>query len=120
VERLNDEQKQAGDLKALETLEHEGRTFIRRVERGGEHYYYLDGPLLAFSGTEDLIRRVMDRHAVVARAGPVASHLHKAGADQALAAWWVNPRAFDADLRRQAAGAKGPEAHGPKTFLRYW
>src|SRR5262249_29691102 len=41
VQRINELQKQAGDLQQLEVRQHNGVTYYRRVERTGENYYYL-------------------------------------------------------------------------------
>jgi hypothetical protein len=145
VKRVNQVQLESGEVKSVRPLSYQGKTYFERVEpKGaslypltnpmgmlpmtvpvpvmGHTFYYVDGHLLAFSNERERLLQVLDR-----LAGPEASKetalmvaLLRAGANQALAALWVNPRAFDADLERQAARAHAEEAQGLSTFRRYW
>jgi hypothetical protein len=122
IDRLNQSQKKKGELTELEILVHNDAKFVRRVERGGSHYYYLKDRLLAVSEKEDLIRGVIDREAEGSpdNKPTIARQLQRAGADRALAALWVNPRAFDAEILGKAKVAKGPEAKGLEALLAFW
>ncbi len=42
------------------------------------------------------------------------------GADRAVIALWLNPRAFDADLEEKAAKAVGADANSQQKVLTYW
>src|SRR5439155_3628606 len=83
--------------------------------------YYLRGPLLALTWQEGLLRRVIDLDRRPAGGEPpVARELRLLGADRSLAALWVNPRAFQADLEAKAAASRGEEAAVLRTTLTYW
>ncbi len=123
LERLNRHQKEAGELKEVQARRHAGRTYHRRVESEGESFYFLDGPVLAFSAQEGLLREVLERRAAPeakAKTLPLLERLKEAGAERALLTLWINPRAFDDELRRQAQSLEGSEAHVLKAFLGYW
>ncbi len=122
VQRLNDLQKQSGDLQKLEVREHHGVAYYRRVERTGENYYYLRGPVLAFTGQEAMLLQAIDRDRSAAAdvEAPVARQLRLLGVDQRLAVLWINPRAFEPELRQKAATATGAEAAALRTLLIYW
>jgi hypothetical protein len=123
VERLNEVQKQSGELKAVEERRHKGTRYHRRVEPKADHFYLVRGPLLAFSATEEMLREVIDRlPAEGVKKKPAAGNrrLLEMGASKALLAVWVNPRAFDAELRKQAAQPQGPNAQVLQTFIEYW
>jgi hypothetical protein len=122
VERLNKVQLESGDLKKLQELRYAGRTYYHRTEKKGENYYYLHGPVLVFSTREAALRQAMDLEAQAPadREPPIAGKLRSLGADKALAALWINPRAFEPDLEAKAARALGGEATVLKTLLAYW
>jgi hypothetical protein len=123
MDRLNKHQKDAGELKAVQARKHAGLTYHRRVEAHGESFYFLDGPVLAFTAQERVIRQMLDRRAAPPgkfKPLPLTDHAREAGTDGALATLWINPRGLDAEMRAQAEELKGPEAHALRTFLRYW
>jgi hypothetical protein len=107
VERVNQVQKEAGALKELEEREHRGIKYYKRVERKETAYYSLRGPVLLYSGQEDMLRQALDRE----RAAPgvesaTARALREFGAERSLFALWINPRALDAEVEGKAAKAK--------------
>lgn len=115
------------DLKQLQTRVHRDVKYFRRVEgRGRSNYYYLNGPVLAFSSREDMVREVIDRvlgpktGAKDRTDGSVGNQLRRLGIGPALASLWFNPRAFDAHVRQGVAAASGAPAAACKTFLVYW
>jgi hypothetical protein len=121
VERLNRVQKESGDLKAVEERSHAGATYFRREERKGDTFYYVNGPVLAFSSQEAMLRRAVERDRDKGDGEPaVARQLRQLGAEKALAAVWVNPRAFDAEMAHNLERAKGADAVVQRAFLRYW
>jgi len=124
IERLNDAQKKSGDLKAVEERDHNGRKYFRRAERKGANFYWLNGPVLVFSTREEMLRQALDLDRTAAPAEkdppPVARSLRQLGAEQALAALWINPRAFESELQRKTVSSQGAEGHFLKTFANYW
>lgn len=120
IERINADQKNSGVLKDLKEVKYRGRTYLRRVERTTTHYYWVDGPLLAVSGREEALRQVLDLHAKEAKPAAVAEQIQRAGAAGALLAFWVNPRAFDDELKQKTRDLDPAEAHGLKQFLTIW
>lgn len=121
LDTLNEAQKQSGDLKELSTREHQGVVYQRRVERRETTYYYLRGPLLAFSSREEVIRRVIERDRQAGEGEPfIARQLTQLGLGGSVAALWINPRAFEAHLEQKTAAARGAEAVALTTFLTYW
>jgi hypothetical protein len=116
IDRLNELQKQSGELKALDELQHLGVTYFRRLHDKHSHYYLQRGPILAISGKEEAIKAVI----AAKEPAPVQQALRRAGADKALAALWLNPRFFDAELEGKAQ--KNLEGDGKVLggLLAYW
>src|SRR5262249_44413152 len=50
----------------------------------------------------------------------VAAQLRQLGAERALAAVWINPRAFDPEMTRNLEKAEGADKVVQEAFLRYW
>ncbi|OAI53576.1 hypothetical protein AYO44_04075 [Planctomycetaceae bacterium SCGC AG-212-F19] len=125
VDRLNKAQQAFGELKKLEERQHNGVTYFARIERNQPpSYYALRGPVLIFSPHEAMLQRAIDRDRqekpADAALPALTRQFRQLGADSALFAGWINPRAFDAEVRQRAEMAKGPEAAFLKTFGRYW
>ncbi|HEX5272675.1 MAG TPA: hypothetical protein VFW33_19395, partial [Gemmataceae bacterium] len=121
VARLNRAQKESGDLKSVEERTHAGARYFRREERKRDSFYYVNGPVLALSSQEAMLRQAIERDRAKGDAEPaVARQLRLLGADRALAAVWINPRAFDAEMAYNLGRAKGAEAVVQRAFLRYW
>ncbi|MBL8795513.1 MAG: hypothetical protein JNM56_16530 [Planctomycetia bacterium] len=126
VERLNKAQLKSGEVRKIEECEHRGGKYFRRVERDQPPTYYaLRGPILAFTPHEDMLKRALelDREAKSADAEvpAIGRRLTQLGAERALLALWINPRAFDAELARKE---QSPENEAERVFLRtfriYW
>jgi hypothetical protein len=125
IDRLNEGQKRSGDLKELEERSHNDVKYYRRVEKKDVPYFYwVQGPVLAVSSHEELIRRVIDSDRQAASADvavPILSQrLKELSPEKALLAVWFNPRIFEADLEKKAAEAQGAGAAFLKQFLTYW
>jgi hypothetical protein len=125
VDRINRLQKESGELKELEQREHRGTKYYKRVDRKDTGYYCLRGPVLMYSTQEEMLCQALER--AKAPAGPPGSAAARAlrdlGAEQALLALWVNPRALDAEV--EAKGARTAEqeparAAGHKTAAACW
>jgi hypothetical protein len=123
VDRINDMQRQSGELKELETLKHNAVTYVRRIEANKPpSFYMVRGSVFAFTSQESILREAIDREAKsnVYDESPVAKQFRLASAQKAMIQFWVNPRAFDKAMERKAKDAPGPEAAVLRTFLRYW
>jgi hypothetical protein len=120
-ERFNDIQKQSGELKDVLDREYRGVKYKSRIEGRGQNFAYLHGPILAFSTREDMIQQVIDLEQKPAKGEPaLLSHLRRLGADQALAALWINPRAFDSAFEQKAKQLHGPEASVLQIVQQHW
>jgi hypothetical protein len=122
IARLNDAQKQSGELKELQVLRQHGHDFYRRVEHKQTRFYYVRGPVLAVSSQEAMLRHVIDIDRAGRDAAPpfVARELRRLGVEQDVAVFWLNPRAFGPELGQRATAAKGQEAVVLKNVLAYW
>jgi hypothetical protein len=121
VTRLNELQLGSGEVKAVEARKHHDAEYFCRVEAKRNLFYYLRGPLLAFTSQEDLLRDVIDRdRQSEGKEIVLVRQLQRLGADAALATLWVNPRAFDRELERKAATAKGAEVLVLRRIEEYW
>jgi hypothetical protein len=123
VERVNKLQKDSGDLKELEDRHHAGQTYVRRLESKGTNFYYLHGPVLAFGSQEAILQHLieLDQKAPRDQEPPLARQFRLSGVDRPLASLWVNPRAFEPELRQKAAAAAGSQQEvALKAILKYW
>jgi Protein of unknown function (DUF3352) len=121
TERFNQIQKQSGDLKEMEVRAYRGVEYVRRVESRAEKFAYLHGPLLAFSNREEVIRKIIDlSQKPTEQESVVLKQLRRLGADQALAALWINPRAFDASFEQKAKQLHDAEASLFETVRAHW
>jgi hypothetical protein len=121
IERLNRVQKEAGDLVALHARQIHGVTYHERVDRKKKHFYYLHGPVLLVSTQEEVLCLAIQRaQQTTTGESALVRQLRSFRVDQSLACLWINPRAFEAEMERNAARAKGEAAAGQRAFLRYW
>jgi hypothetical protein len=117
IGRLNELQKKAGELKELEEKSHRGVTYYRRVHAKNTHYYFRDGGVFGFATHEDVLRAALEQKAT---GGAIRLALHRAGAERAAAALWLNPRFFDAELAEKVRLALGAEGQVLQSFLEHW
>ena len=121
VERLNQFQKESGELKEVQVRDHAGQKYYQRVERDKSSFYYLRDSLLAFTGQEDMLRKVIERTKKGnSEESFVAGQMRLLGADKQLAALLINPRVFQAEMEHKASTARGQDAVTQKAFLSYW
>jgi hypothetical protein len=116
IERLN---KTASEV---EERTHNGVVYHRRVERKETIFYHVNGPILLVTGKEDVLKQALDLNRKADREAepPLARQLRRLGVETALLAVWINPRAFDADLKDKVEKARGAEATALKQFAVYW
>lgn len=103
VERINDGQKKSGELTELLAISHRGKQYFRRVEKTKTHFYYLEGSLLAFSGTEVWIQRVIER-AQQSSSSAFVEQFERSEADKAIASLWLNPGFIANEIKQKAVG----------------
>lgn len=149
LDNLNKEQTASGELKSLDTREHKGARYSCRVEPNGNHYYVFNGPFFAYTAREELIHGMLDEKRIamaetkakisvgprVKNPDPIGGekislkdpprtamidHLRRAGAAQATASLWINPRSFDADIKDKAQGFEGPGTFLLHTLAKHW
>jgi len=122
MDKLNQLMKDGGTLKELQQCEHDGVKYWKRVEPKEESYYLIRGPILVLSGQEKFLQEAITLEKKLApdKAAPLTARLQKIQGDKALASVWINPRAFDADLKAQESKAVGDQAAFLKTFVQCW
>jgi hypothetical protein len=122
IERINELQKDSGELEQLEARSYRGQTYYRRTDQKGTNYYFLRGPVLALAPQEAMLREALDRSQDAPSTGepPLARRLRGLGVNRPLAALLINPRAFDPALSGQADAVQGAQAVALKTLLVYW
>jgi hypothetical protein len=111
------------DRKEIKTEErtYRGIRYHCRTEAGKPSYYYLQGPILVFSGQETMLQQALVRGQADTKAEPlIARRLRELGLERALLALWLNPRAFDADIEAKIERASPADAPGLKAFAIYW
>jgi hypothetical protein len=121
LDRLDEAQAQAGDIK-VQVRKHDGDSYRERKDAKGQQYFYVDQGLLAISRSEMAIRNVIDRHHSAPKPfeSTVALQLGQLGADKALAALWINPRAFEARMAQHASEAGNEDVALHRAILTYW
>ncbi len=121
VDRINKEQRRTGELVELTELTYQGARYFCRSEKQKKNYYWLHGPLLAFSNKEEVIRKVIARQAAVSlETCLLGQHLRQAGVDNAVAALWLNPRILEPEIRHKLKASREPETTALRNVLRYW
>jgi hypothetical protein len=103
IDRFNEVQRQNGELRSLKACTYKGKTYQRRDDRGKEHFYYLDGPLLAVAGKEEVLQGLIDkRERPAAVLSAWGQRFRRAGAERAFLTLCVNPRVLDLNPGQQA------------------
>jgi hypothetical protein len=123
VDGVNKVQKVSKEIKKVEARDHNGRRYFQRIGAKSAQYYYLDGPILAISSQEVLLRRALDCDRLLKPDAepPAAEQLRLLlGKERRLASLLINPRAFDAAIAAKAKSANASEAAVLTNFLTYW
>jgi hypothetical protein len=128
ITRINKVQQEEGMLKGLWERRYNGVVYYRRLEYDKRTkrnkppiFYYVHGPILALSAQEEMLRQVIDGDRMRPGGyGEAVRRLRELGAERALLAVWLNPRAFDAELDAKIANAPGERSTAIKHFARYW
>jgi hypothetical protein len=124
VDRVNELQTKAGELKTVEPVDGKPGRYFRRVKAGekeGADYYALMGNRLVFSGSETLLTSTIAALAKEEKTEPViVERMKKLGVADAPVVCLINPRSFDSDIANSAKGGKGSERSFLKEFANYW
>jgi hypothetical protein len=122
LDRINEIQKQSGDLEKIEERVHAGRKYFLRLDSKSASFYYLRGPLLAFSTREGILKQLVDRD--VQSSGetesPISRQFRLLNVSNPLLALWINPRSFEPALEERISAASGAQAVALKNLLAYW
>lgn len=118
IDRLNRLQMKSGELKALDEQKHRDTTYYRRVhQKAAPWWYFAQGSVFALASKEATLKAVIEQPREPA---PIRSALRKAGAEQALAVLWLNPRTFDAELKSKGEKSLPPDAQVLGALLKHW
>jgi hypothetical protein len=121
VSRLPEVLKQSGKATPPEIRKHDGTAYWYWREGERSSFTYLKGPILVVTHQEELLWRVIDLDRKASRTDEplLARQLQRLGVDKALAALWINPRFFEAEIEKAAPRA-GAEPFARQTVLTYW
>jgi hypothetical protein len=118
VDKVNSLQSTLGELTVLEPKKFHEQTYYRRVHQQNTHYYFQQGPLFAITSDEAILQAVLSRSSETT--SRPFEQMRAAGVDRALAAVWLNPRAFDAQLEQTANSKLGAEGVVLEHVLKFW
>jgi len=121
MQKFQQAQLQSGDLTRVSPLEERGVRFSRCTERSGKVTFQLayEG-LIALTQNEGTMRQVIQALRDERPNHAVAKSLAELGVLDAFGIFWINPRAFDAEMAAKAAAAEGKEAAFLNTLQTYW
>lgn len=115
-EKLNELQKENGELKELTERKFDGQTYWKRTLRQ-DHWIAIDGPVLAVANKESALLGALGRRDGK-EATSLARSLRKAGHDRAFLSIWLNPRLFDKELEKAPEQTRSNPVF--KTLLATW
>jgi hypothetical protein len=118
ITKVNDFQKQLGELTSLTPLEYRDLTYYKRVDARATHYYVRQGPLLIVASDEKLLKAALDR-GNESRSIPL-EHLRRAKLDTAVFSVWFNPRVMELELEHSASKKLGAEGAILENMLKFW
>jgi hypothetical protein len=125
VERLNDIQKQSGEIKSITKRKHGGAEYFERKKgEGSFEFYCFRGEVFAFSTSEADVKAVIDRDKaappVSEKEPELVGRMRALGIADALGVILVNPRALDAEMKAKVAGAKAETKRFLEKFSEIW
>jgi hypothetical protein len=119
LDHLNKAEKKDSELKSIEEKQHDGATYYRRVGRKKTSYYYVRGPVLVMSEQEKAVQQAIEQAHSESGERLALRRLREAEAEQAAAALWINPRAFDPAMQ-EGSGADPRAAAAARQLGVYW
>jgi hypothetical protein len=121
IEKLNQLQVDGGELTGLHAKTHRGLGYFERRKKEGRHEYYrLNGSLFIFAQDEDALKAAIDREVNTVEMAPLVTAFAERGAEKALIAVSIAPRAFDAQIGAVDGGAAVPVQAGQLQTARLW
>lgn len=124
VDRINELQTKAGEVKVVESVDGKSGRYFRRVKAGEKDavdYYALQGNRLVYSGSEALLASTLAALANESKTEPpIADRMRKLAVADAPVVCLVNPRSFDGDVANSAKTGKGSEHAFLREFSNYW
>jgi hypothetical protein len=125
VGRLNDFQKNSGEIKSITRREHNGAEYFERKKgEGNSEFYCFCGEVFAFSTSEADVKAVIDRDKAAPPVGEkepeLVRRMRALGIADALGVILVNPRALDAEIKAKVAGAKPEMKRFLEKFSEIW
>ena len=121
VDEVNQVQIDNGEFEELEHRERHGIAYVvARHTDGGSTYQLVRDGLLVLSPVEAPLTHVIDVLAGQAEPGQLQTRFETLGTADRFAVFWINPRAFDAEMKSQLAAASETDAAFLRQFSRYW
>jgi hypothetical protein len=122
VDRFRALFQETANRTAPEVRKHNGEVYCAWDDGKRVTFSYVHGEVLAVSHQENLVQQVidLDRRASATGEPALTAKFRRLGADKALAALLVNPRAFEPEIDQKAAQAEGVEGAVRRTLLAYW
>jgi hypothetical protein len=121
MERLPSVAHASGNAPPRENRPYEGTSYSVWHDGKKTAYTYMNGPIAAITHHENLIQRIISRERGSARNEHVISgQLRRLGMDKAVAAVWLNARAFDSEIAKQTAAAPDIDAGVRSAILSHW
>ena len=119
--KLDDLQKQAGELESVNAESHRGITYTSRKKKEGvsEAYLLRDG-ILAFASDEASLKSYLDFRVERSAPAGVATSLAKLNVGDSFATVWFDPRSFDAAFAEKRKLAEGSDRATIETIASIW
>jgi len=123
IDRFNELQTKAGEIKAVARREHAGAAYFARQHLdGAAEFYCFRGDVFAFSSSEADIKAFIDRDkaAPVGKVPALVARLTQLGVADSALVMLVNPRSLDAEVNAKASSAKPDDKRFLTKFAEVW
>lgn len=105
--RLDEIQKQGGELISVAEVEHGGVAYtVRKKKDGGTEAYRLHEGVLAFASDEASLKSYLDWQTTKGKPAGVAASLARLKANDSFITIWFDPRAFDDAFREKVKASE--------------
>lgn len=125
VDRINELQVKAGELKEVRSIAYRDSKYTERVKSNNNRpeFYLIREHILVLSNHENSVTAAIDRLDAGPNKAPMLfweNMLKKLGLEKVIATVLVNPRSFDRELQDQEKAAPISGRAFLKEFRRYW